>query len=256
MTISQYRKKARQEMKGKSKEERWTFFLEYYKGYAVAAAVVLFILIDIIVIIATSRTTAFGGMLIDGYLPEDTQIEEAYLASLSEYLELNTKKENIRFDTGISLMYNPEVSQVDTFQRIQAGLLTKTTDFITAQTYAFNKCAYNTSTMFADLRDHLDKDTLAKLEGKLFYIDRSVVEQLRQAQEQGKVIGQIDYPDPTAPETMSDPVPVGINIAGCSSVFLDIYYGVYEDTWLGITVSSQRPEKVLKFLDHLFGGQI
>ena len=243
-------------MKGKPKEEQWKYFLEYYKWYAVVAVAVLFILINIIVLIATSKSTALGGMLIDGYSPEDEQIEEVYLASLSEHLELNTKKEDIRFDTGISLMYNPEISQVDTFQKIQAGLLTKTTDFITAQTYAFNICVYNTSPMFADLRDHLDKDTLTRLEGKLFYMDRSIIEQMRQTQEKGQVISSIDFPDPTAPDTMSDPVPVGINIASCSSEFLDIYYGVYEDTWLGITVSSQRPEKVVKFLNHLFGDQM
>ena len=254
MTVFQYHKKALQEMKGKPKAEQWSYFLEYYKWYAVAAVVAIIILVNIIVLIATNKSTILGGMLIDGYSPEDEYAEQSYLASLSEYLEVNPKKEEIRIDTGISLMYNPEISKIDTFQKIQAGLLTKTTDFITAQTYAFNICVYNTSPMFADLRDHLDMDTLTQLEGKLFYMDRSIIEQMRQAQEQGQVLDAIEYPDPTAPDTMSDPIPVGINIVDCSSEFLDIYYGVYEDTWLGITTSSQHPEKVMKFIDHLFNG--
>lgn len=256
MTIFQYHKQALQSMKGKPKEEKWKFFLEYYKWYAITAVAVLFILINIIVLVATSKTTVFSGMLIDGYSPEDPQIEEYYLASLSEHLGLNHKKEEIRFDTGISLMYNPEISQVETFQKVQAGLLTKTTDFITAQTYAFNICVYNTSPMFSDLRDHLGADTLTKLEGKLFYMDQSIVEDMRLAQAQGQILDPIDLPDPTAPELMADPIPVGINIADCNNDFLNIYYGVFEDTWLGITVSSQRPEKVVMFLDYLFGDQI
>lgn len=243
-------------MKGKSKEDQWKYFWDYYKWYAISAAVALVVLINTIILIATNKTTAFGGILIDGYSPDDAQIEGTYLATLSEHLELDVKEEEILFDTGISLMYNPEISQVETFQRIQAGLLTKTTDFITAQTDAFNRCVYNTSPMFADLRDYFDAGTLARLEGKIFYMDRGIVVQMQQAQVQGKVLGQIDYPIPTVPESMVDPIPVGINIAGCRNEFLDIYYGVYEDTWLGITISSQRPEKVLMFLDHLFGGQM
>ena len=183
----------------------------------------------------------------DGSLSDSS---DAYIENLEVYLEIDRKEEQVWFQTGISLDAGMENNKVESFQQILAGLTTKTTDFVTATADAFSLCAYNTTNMFADLRNYLDADTLANLEDKLYYIDRSILEKLQQDSTQGIVYSDITYPDPHAPETMEDPVPVGISIADCED-FCSAYYVKGMDLYLGMAVNTTRPETVLQFLDYL-----
>ena len=242
MTTFEYTKNAYLSMKDKPKKERWQYFLDYYKWYAIAAILVIALLIEGVVMIATRKDTVLGGMLVDG---SESFTAETYLSDLETYLQINPKKEQVLLQTGISLETNHQ-NKVESFQVILASITAKTTDFITAPENPFTMCAYNTSNMLADLRDHLDAETLAKLEGKLYYIDRSLVEQARENALPASTV----YPSPYAPETMVDPVPVGINISG-SEEFCAAFYSPNTDLYLGIAINTAHPDMVLKFIESL-----
>ncbi len=243
MTIFEYTKSAYLSMKDKPKQERWQYFLDYYKWHALAVILVIVLLIEGVVMIATRKDTILSGMLVDG---SESLTSETYLLDLEAYLQINPKKEQVRLQTGISLEAGLENNKIESFQQILAGITTKTTDFITAPENTFTMCAYNTSNMLADLRDHLDAETLSKLEGRLYYVDRSLIEQARENALPTSTV----YPSPYAPETMVDPVPVGINISD-SEEFCNAYYVSNEDLYLGIAVNITRSEMVLKFLEYL-----
>jgi len=246
MTMFEYTKKAYLAMKEKPKKERWQYFLDYYKWPALAVLLVIVLVIQTTVAIVTRKDVVFSGVLVDGYSMYST---DEFEETVGTYLGIDTKKEKVQFQTGLSLESGMENNKVESFQQILAGLTIKATDFITAPEDPFELCAYHTSGMFADLRDYMDADTLAKLEGKLFYIDRTVFKQLQEATAQG-IILSIEYPDPLVPEDMDDPVPVGVDISGHKE-FRDEYYMLEKALYLGMAVNTTRPEMVLKFLDFL-----
>ncbi len=243
MTILEYTKNAYLSMKDKPKQERWQYFLDYYKWHAIAVILVIALLIEGVVMIATRKDTVFGGILVDGI---ESFTAETYLSDLETYLQINPKKEQVRLQTGISMEESLVNNKVESFQQILASFTAKTTDFITAPENAFTMCAYNTSNMLADLRDHLDAETLANLEGRLYYVDRSLIELARENALSASTV----FPSPYAPETMVDPVPVGINISG-SVEFCTAYYVPDMDLYLGIAVNTTRSDMVLKFIEFL-----
>lgn len=243
MTMFEYAKNAYKSMKDKPKEERWEYFLDYYKWYAIAAVAIVALLIHSIIFFATRKDTVFGGVLVDA---TDSETSEAYVQELEEYLQLNTKKEQIQMQTGLALQEGFGNNRVESFQQILAFINSKSTDFLTAPETSFAQCAYSTTNMLADLRDHLDAQTLERLEGQLYYVDRDLIEQARNS----TLPADIKFPDPQAPETMTDPVPVGINITGCVE-FYSNYYLLTEDLYLALAVNTERTETVLEFLEFL-----
>lgn len=243
MTMFEYAKNAYKSMKDKPKEERWQYFLDYYKWYAIAAVAIVALLIHSIVFLATRKDTVFGGILVDSI---DSDTSAAYVQELENYLQLNTKKEQVQLQTNISLQDGMGNNKVESFQTVLAFINSKSIDFLTAPKTSFSMCAYSTTNMLADLRDHLDPQTLERLEGQLYYIDRDLIEQARNS----TLPADIKFPDPQSPETMTDPVPVGINITGCKE-FYSNYYLLTEDLYLALAVNTERTETVLEFLEFL-----
>ena len=243
MTMFEYAKRAYKAMKGKPKEERWQYFLDYYVWYAVAIVAAIALLIHTVIFIANRKDTVFGGILVDG---TGSDASTAYVQELEEFLQLDTKKEQVHLQTGIVLQESFGNDRVESFQQILAFFTSKSTDFLTAPQTSFSMCAYSTTNMLADLRDYLDAETMARLEDRIYYIDRDLVEQARN----GTLSQDTPNPDPSAPETMKDPVPVGINITDCSE-FCSTFYLMQEDLYLAIAINTAHPDMVLEFLEFL-----
>ena len=243
MTMFEYAKKAYNAMKDKSPKERWEYFLDYYKWPALAILLAIALLVNGIISIANRKDIALSGVLINSLAdPEEVDYDE----KLSEHLGLDLDKEEINFFTDIALTGGQSGTDVDAFQALLAGIATKDTDFIVGQETSFEKCAYHTSNMFADLRNILDGETLANLEGRIYYIDKAVLEDIRNS-----VMEMPELPDPLNPEAMADPMPVGIDISKCEE-FQKVYYPSEDVLYLGIVVNSTRQDVTLEFLDYLF----
>jgi len=243
MTMFEYAKKAYNEMKDKSPKERWDYFLEYYKWPVLAILLAIVLLVQGIVALANRKDTAFAGVLINTLASSE---EVDYDEKLAEYLDLDQDEEEIIFYTDIALTGGQSGTDVDAFQTLLAGIATKDTDFIVGQEESFEKCAYHTSNMFADLRTVLDAETLEKHKDHLYYIDSTVKEEIRDA-----IMTMPELPDPLDPTVMEDPIPVGIDISGCKA-FKDVYYSNEDVLYLGIVVNSTRQDVTLEFLDYLF----
>lgn len=60
-----------------------------------------------------------------------------------------------------------------------------------------------------------------------------------------------ELPDPTKPEEMKEPVPVGIFVTDCKKI-TDNYYFNGDYTVLGIMANAPSLDNALKFIDFLF----
>ena len=247
MTIFEHIKKQHANIKDRPKEERWQYFLDYYKWHALAVLLAIVLLIQGVVSIVNRKEVVFSGILLNCVISID---DEAFLQGFYDRTDINGKKQQAAFYTDIVLTDKNNKNDINAFQRIMAGIATKDTDFIVGQSDNFRLCAYNSSKIFMDLRTFLDEDTFTKLSDRLYYIDGAVVEKL--AVPVGELQdANITYPDPTKPETMEDPIPVGINISDCTD-FQEAYYFPNTTLYLGVIANTSRPELTKQFIEYLF----
>ncbi|MBE7002180.1 MAG: hypothetical protein E7421_05770 [Ruminococcaceae bacterium] len=248
MKISDYIKNAHANIKKMPKKERFAYFLDYYKWHVVAIVLALALLVQGVVTICNRKEIVFYGVLLNCMIGVD---DEAFLDGFYQHAGIDPDTQEAAFYTDLMLKDGNSKNDITAFQRIIAGIATKETDFVVGQEASFRLCAYNTSKLFVDLREFLDADTLAQLSGKLYYIDGAIVEQL--SAEVGTEIDPnlMTSADPTKPETMTDPIPVGIDISD-RQAFQSAYY--FPDTvlYLGIVSNTPRPELCRQLIDYLW----
>ena len=247
MTILEHIKKAHVSIKDKPKEERWQYFFDYYKWHAVALLLAIAILIQGVVSIVNRKEIVFSGILLNCMIRVD---DDDFLQGFYDYAGVDTKRQQAAFYTDIILTDKNTKNDINAFQRIMAGVATKDTDFVVGQSENFRLCAYNTSRMLIDLRDFLDAETLEKFSDRLYYVDSAVIEKI--AVPVGELADtNIIYPNPTKPETMEDPIPVGIDVSDQKD-FQSAYYFPDTTLYLGVVANTPRTELTKQFIAYLF----
>lgn len=246
MTILDYAKKEIKNLKGKPPQERWEYFLDYYKWHAVVVLVVLLLIVQGIITVATHKDTVFHIALLNADLGVDGSVLAEHF---EEYAGITDKKEQAVFNTGLILSKEPSPENTAAFQQLMASLAVKEIDCVAGPPEPFELCAYSAGSPLADLRDYLDDATLEKFADRLYYIDATIVEQIQNAA--GTSFGTIKYPDPRKPETMKKPIPVGIDISD-RALLKNTCYASQKTVYLGITINTTHPETALAFIDYLW----
>lgn len=247
MTIFEHIKKSHANIKNQPKEERWQYFWDYYKWHIVAVILVIALLIQGIVSFTNKKDIVFSGILLNCKIGVN---DEAFLKNFYDYADIDAATQEAAFYTDLMLTDQSTKNDVNAIQRIMAGIATKELDFVVGQTASFRLCAYNTSRLFIDLRSFLDQETLEKLADRLYYIDGDYLEKLSAPVGETVDLSLTDAPDPTKPELMKDPIPVGIDISD-REAFQSAYY--FPDTvlYLGVVANVPRPELMKQFIQFL-----
>jgi len=248
MKIIDYIKNAYTSIKEIPKEERLSYFLDYYKWHVVAILLAIALLIQGVVSISNRKDPVFYGILLNCMISID---DDAFVEGFYEYAGIDAATQEVAFYTDIILKDGRNKNYISSFQRIMAGIATKETDFLVGQEDSFRLCAYSTSRLLMDLRELLDADTLSKLSDRLYYIDGAVLNQL--SAEAGTQVDTsiINDPDPTKPEAMTDPIPVGLDISDCQA-FQSAYYFPNTTLYLGVATNTPRTELTNQFIAYLF----
>lgn len=247
MTILEHIKKEHAKIKERPKEERWHYFWDYYKWHLVVVVLVIAMLVQGVVGIINRKEVVFSGALLNCMIAID---DDAFLQGFYDYTGIDAKQQEAAFYTDIILTDKNTKSDIGSIQRILAGMATQEMDFVVGQPKNFKLCAYNTARMFVDLREFLDEDTLKQYAHLLYYIDGAVLKKLSVPVGES-VDPNITFPDPTKPEGMEDPIPVGIDISD-RKAFQQAYYFPDTTLYLGIAANTPRTELMKQFIDYLF----
>ncbi len=247
MTILEYEKKELADLKGQSSKKRWEYIWEYYKIHLIVAVLILVLLVQGIVTACTRKDAVFTGILINTV---PTNSNSSFMEDLQDYMGVNGKKEQISFSTNI-IMTDAPADKAVAVQSILASVAIQELDMITAPVDAFQTCAYNSSNLFADLRNYLDTSDLEKFADRLYYIDGAIIEKLNAPVGTEMDLTQLTYPDPHKPETMENPIPVGIDVSD-RTAYISSYFLPNNTYYLGMITNTTRPETVLQFIDFLF----
>lgn len=245
-------KEERAALKHGTPKEKWNYFLDYYKWHVIVGIAVIAMAVSLISQILSRKDTIFYAVMINGI--EGTAVQE-YKEAFAEYAGLDLDGNDILFDTTIRAgsgdpndvgHYNPDAlasgeklmiyiasSEVDVF----------VTDRDTLQQYVYNE-------FLLDLRELLTPEQIAAYEPYFYYADQAVIAEKNAAEDAMNYDYVPVYPDPLAPDTMKEPVPVGICIPDSSSLRENFLYA-REDLVLGVVVNSKRKETASLFIDYI-----
>lgn len=265
MAISDEIRHQRSKLKGKGPKAYISYFLTYYLWATVGVIAGVAFIIAILTTVLGSKEDALGVMMLNatttatGDSDYGAMLGDGYAA----YAGIDTDEYAVSVDTSVYM--TPGVVQ-DTYdmassQKVSVQAAAGTLDCIVAD--ASNFYYYTHSQAFRDLRDVLSEETLAHYADHIYYVDQADVDAY-QAQideengtttlmtsEEGEAYEQADTFVQPDPDTMENPIPVGIIVTDAPRI---ADYGVYTDrvAILGFVQNAPHIDNAVSFLDYLW----
>ena len=248
MTPSEIIQKDKELLKGLPLRAKAVHLWHYYKWYTLALLmVVLYIISTIIAYIDTSNC------ILNGYFLNVTGSPYS-LAELSENYLPADSDETVYIDTML-FTSDPSAENAssiyENFQNLIAKAHAGDLDFVVVDDEAINQLIY--SEFFPDLTTFLTQEQLSVYAGRLLYMDREFLENIRNLDASTDLTTPIWYPDPADPESMGDPIPVLIDIRD-SRWMAELYPDDTELHAFGLVTNGQHHDTALDFLDFLLSG--
>lgn len=229
-------------MKSKPFRQRLSYFWDYYKWYILVALLALVLLGHTVSAKLTQKDVILNGILIDGMAPLEVP---AAVQSFYDANGIDSQKQEMVLDTGLALDSGMPSVVANTYQVIHARVGAQDADFIMGYEYAIQRLAYDSSHMFADLRELFSAETLAGWEGSIYYIDGSVLSLIA-----GAGFEEIPLPDPFQPEDMTDPIPVALDVSACAA-FSSVYYSSDRPVYISVVSNAPNRELTARFIEFL-----
>lgn len=255
MAVMDEFKEEREALKHGTFKERLSYFWYYYKWYVLGTLFAILLIASFVHQLVTSTDTVFNAVMLNASLMTE---EETYAEEFAEYLDIDPKEENVMFDTSIRII---EDSMDDTSYTSVMKLATYTAaadiDVMVTDTDSFRK--YANSETFYDLRDILSAEQLEKYEPYFYYVDQKTIDEINAINEDLNNLDGLDdvvYTEPTKPEEMETPIPVGIYLDNSEKLRENYYFrgesGAAEHVVMGIYINTEQLDNALKFLEFVF----
>lgn len=233
----------REALKHGTPQQKFSYFMDYYKWHVIIGVAAVIFVVTTIYQIATQKDTAFYAALVNGL---DLENAESYGQSFAEFAGIDTESYSVQFDTTLRIQLNSyDESSVASSQKMAALIASKDIDVLVSDIDIINQYAYNDT--FLDLRDFLTEEQFAAYEPYFYYMDLAVYTEKEAAFSSGNFEYVTEYPDPRKPETMEEPVPVGIYLDTAAGLKENYYYS--GDVVIGVVGNTTRPETASKFID-------
>lgn len=240
--ISEYISNEKDKMKSKPFGQRLAYYWDYYKWHILVALLALVLLGHTVSAKLTQKDVILNGILIDGTAPLELP---AAVQSFYEVNGIDSQKQEMILDTGLALNSGVPSVVANTYQAIHARVGAQDADFVMGYEYAIQRLSYDTSHMFADLREIFSAEILANWEGSIYYIDGSVLSQIADAD-----FEEIILPDPFQPENMKDPIPVALDVSSCTA-FSSVYYSPDRPVYISVVSNAPNRELTARFIEFL-----
>ena len=246
MTIRETIRAQQKSMKDKSFKEKLAFFWEYYALKTFALLVALAVLIAFIVSMLTQKAYIFTGY----FFGADTQSSEEFLEAFAQSENIDLKDYALTVQTGPYVRMDQQISTeiYDSMEAFTAMVAGESVSCFAGSPDLFLYYAY--LGYATDLRSILSETELRTLSPYLYYVDAQLIRQ-QEDSDGGYADAYWNRPDPTNPEAMEDPVPVGISLDAASADFQNCYHFTGESL-IGICESTAYPETAKAFLRYCF----
>ena len=241
-------KEEREALKNGTPKEKLSYFWYYYKWHVIGGITVIAVIISLIHTYVTRKDIGFYAVMLNSTATENT---EAYSQEVAEALGIDTEKYDLLFDTTMYVDFNNmDDSTVASSQKMMVYIAAGEFDIVVTDTASIEHYSYTDT--FYDLRDLLSAEQLEKYEPYFYYIDKKVLDEKQAAADAMDSSYVPVYPeDPSNPESMAEPVPVGIYVNSCDD-FTNNFYFRADDVVFSVVATTTRPELAIQYLDYIF----
>lgn len=238
-------KKEREAIRQKSLKEKLAYFFYYYKWHTLIAVILLIGAFHLISQMVNRKDCALYVCLMNT-MPSDKT--EDYVQSFEKYAGIDRSKSEVLFDTSMAIEIGGRDQLTATsFQKLAVYTAAGDLDLIITKPDLIYY--YVDQQIYRDLRQLLTPEQYALYEPYFFYVDQAIVDILTDAQDKGETYEAV-FSDPRQPETMENPVPVGIFLDECSKLKESVQFG-NEENVLAVISTSSHVETGLKFIDFI-----
>lgn len=234
----------RESMKQKSFKEKFQYFLDYYKWHTIGGVVLVVCIISLINSVLSSKECAFYGAFVNASQMPDF---ETFREDFAVRAGIDLTKNDVLFDTDLYITSGAsDQATVYATQRLTVYASAGDVNVMAGGPDIINQYAYNK--FFQDLRQVLPEDLQEQLTPYYYYMDASLVAEKNARLDNGETDVTVNYPsDPADPDSMTEPVPVGLYIQDCprirkAFVFQD------QNVILGVVVNESNTNAVLEFI--------
>lgn len=257
MAVMDEFKEEREALRNGTPKEKLSYFWYYYKWHVIGTLIAVILIGSFVHQLLTRTETVFDAVMMNTVLM--TQ-DNAYEDEFAAYLGIDPKEEDIMFDTSIQILENSmDDTTYTSVMKLSAYTAAGDLDVMVTDTDSFRK--YANSECFFDLRTILTDEQLVKYEPYFYYVDQKIIDEINTISDDPERLDELDnivYPDPTKPEEMETPIPVGIYLDNSKKLRDNFYFrgqdGTAEHIAIGIYVNTSHLENALKFLEFAFEG--
>ena len=257
MAVMDEFKEEREAMRNGTPKEKLNYFWYYYKWHVIGTLIAIILIGSFVHQLLTRTETVFDAVMMNTVLM--TQ-DNAYEDEFAAYLGIDPKEEDIMFDTSVQILENSmDDTTYTSVMKLSAYTAAGDLDVMVTDTASFRK--YANSECFFDLRTILTDEQLVKYEPYFYYVDQKIIDEINTISDDPERLDELDnivYPDPTKPEEMETPIPVGIYLDNSKKLRYNFYFrgqdGTAEHIAIGIYVNTEHLENALKFIEFAFEG--
>lgn len=254
-------KEEREALKNASFQEKLKYFWDYYKWHTVAIVASVIFVVTLVHDIVSQKDDAFFAVMLNS-VTFDEETTEAFRLNYAEYAGIDVNEYDVLMDSTLFFNTTGSNNMVANFneltmsasQRLLAYTAAGELDVIMGGSDIFPDHANDE--MFYDLREIMTEEQVAKYEPYFYYVDQAHLDAIAEAELQLSINETLDeslltYPDPTKPEDMEDPIPVGLFVTDSANLS-ETYTFTGDYTALGIMVNAPHVDNALKYIDYLF----
>jgi len=248
MAVMDEFKEERDALKKGSFKQKISYFWTYYKWYVVITLAVIAFIISFVYELMNRKDDAFYGVFLNSVAMDGSA---DFIQGFADKLEIDTEEYNVSIDSSLYLDRDSiDENTIASTQKLAVYIASAQIDVIASDADSLTQQAYN-ETLY-NLYDILSEEQIAEYEPYFYYIDRKVVEDKNENAYTDDY--ELVYPDPSRPEDMADPIPVGIYIDAATG--LSGAYSFRDETIvIGIVINTTRPEESVSFIEYIFDIQ-
>ena len=248
MAVMDEFREEREALKHGTPKQKLQYFWCYYKWHTIIAVLAVIFLVSFIHEVVTRKDTAFYGIFLNSWAKEDTVAD--FESGFMEKACIDPDAYEINLDTSLYITDDAmDENSYASIQKMTVYVASGEIDVLVSDASSINRYAYNET--LGDLRDFLTEEQLQKYEPYFFYVDGAVVKEQQEASDNLDTEYTPVYPDPSKPEEMEDPIPVGLFVGNCKTL-TDAYSFRSKDVVAGIVINTNRKQAALDFIDYLF----
>lgn len=237
----------REALKNGTLKQKLRYFWDYYMLRTLFILIMIGIVVYFIYFYATKKDEMFCAAVLNCWALETA---DEYNQDFVEYVGMDPEEYQAFFDSTMAVNFEQfDATASASAEKLAMYMAAYQLDVIVAGESIYEH--YANAGAFNDIRTYLTEEQIAKYEPYFYYVDLPLVEQIYQAELNTDTSFNPEIPDPTKPELMEKPVPVGIYVD--SDEFLTHYmFRVEEPFAIGIVADAPHPETAAKYIDYLF----